>query len=156
MSPGTQAHPQLYTDIQRTSVGLAKSARFILRPKKYRKQKKNQNVRMIKRVRDEPLNARDSHGTLPRDLLRKLQRGAYDLSTRAIHDARHKPKRPACLLRAKLAPRKRKLKQQRRVARASAPGRAREGADIRREPDVDLLDAEPGVGRSPAHVEGAQ
>lgn len=111
---------------------------------------------MIKRVRNEPLNARDSHGTLPRDLLRKLQRSPYDLLTRPIHNARHEPKRPPRLLRAKLAPRKRQLEQQRRVPRPSAPGRPREGADVRREPDVDLLDAEPGVGRGPAHVEGAQ
>jgi hypothetical protein len=122
-------------------------------PQKYRKTK---NVRMIKRVRNEPLNARDSHRTLPRDLLRKLQRRAHDLSTRTIHDARHQPKPPSRLLRPKLAPRKRKLEQQRRVPRARAPRRSRERANVRREPDVDLLDAEPGIGRGPAYVEGAQ
>ena len=111
---------------------------------------------MIKRVRDKPLNARNSHRTLPRHLDRKREHGRDDLRAGPGHDARQKPKRATRLLGAKHAPRERELEQQRRVRAGGAGGRTRERADVRRESDVHLLDAELDVRCRPAHVDGAE
>jgi hypothetical protein len=111
---------------------------------------------MIEGMRDEPLNARDGHGTLPRNLHRKLDRGAYDLRARSIHDARYEPERITSLLHVKLTTRERKFEKQRRVGCTSATRSSSECTDVRREPYVDLLDAEPGIGRRPTYVDGAQ
>jgi hypothetical protein len=111
---------------------------------------------MIERMRDEPLNARDGHGTLPRDLHRKLDRGADDLRTGSVHDARDEPERIASLLRTKLTARERKFEKQRRVGCTSAARSSSECTDVRRKPYVDLLDAEPGIGRCPTYIDGTQ
>jgi len=111
---------------------------------------------MIKRVRDKPLNARNGHRTLPRHLDGKPERSRKNLRAGPGHDAGHEPERAARLLGTKHASRERELEQQRGVGAGSAGGRTREGADVRRESDVHLLDAELDVGGRPAHVDGAE
>ena len=111
---------------------------------------------MIHRMRDKPLDARNGHRTLRGHLPSKRERSREDLLAGARHDARHEPEPSARLVGAKRASRERELEEQRRVGAGSAGGRTRERAHVRREADVHLLDAELGVGRRPAHVDGAE
>ena len=110
---------------------------------------------MIKSVRDEPFSPHDGNGALSRDDPRKLVHGsAHDLRSRTGHDARHESKRPQRLLGTERPRRQRELAHERRVR--GQLRHARQRARIGRQPDVHLLDAERGVRRRPAHVDGAQ
>ena len=124
---------------------------------KKKKKGKKENARMIERMRGEPLSPHNSNGALPRDDLRKLNNSStHDLLTRALHNARHKPKLLPRLLRTKHARRQRQLAQQRRPPSTNDLRHARERARVRRQPHVHLLDTERGVRRGPAHVDGAE